>query len=63
LLPSGSSAYVFAQSGQLVDWSADIGDDSKFDERWQAQHSLQVGKFVRRSELATWLTPTTRPAG
>src|SRR5690348_2492427 len=28
-LPSGSSAYVFDRSGRLVDWSPDIGDDSK----------------------------------
>src|SRR5438093_1112284 len=36
LLPSGPSAYVFDRSGKFVDWSSDIGDDSVFDNRWQA---------------------------
>jgi hypothetical protein len=37
LLASGPPAYVFDDTGQLVDWSADIGDDPQFDERWNAQ--------------------------
>src|SRR5436190_17451546 len=33
LLSSGPSAYVFDDTGRLVDWSADIGDDPTFDGR------------------------------
>lgn len=54
LLPSGPAAYVFDPAGNLVDWSPDIGDDSKFDDKWQAQRSrgdrvlsrLEVEKFA-----------------
>src|SRR5262249_22573073 len=63
LLPSGSSAYVFDRSGKLVDWCPDIGDNPKFDQKWQAQHSLGSGKSVSRAELSSWLIPATRPAG
>ena len=62
VLPSGSSAYVFDDSGKLVAWSADIGDDPKFDEKWQAQHSLGIAKTLTRAEVSSWLTPATRPA-
>jgi hypothetical protein len=61
VLPSGPSGYVFDRSGRLVDWSADIGDDPKFDGKWQAQHSVGSGKVVRRSELSSWLSPATQP--
>lgn len=33
-LPSGPTAYVFDETGTLVDWSSDTGDDPKFLSRW-----------------------------
>ncbi len=33
-LPSGPPAYIFDRQGKLVEWSKDIGDDSKFQRRW-----------------------------
>ena len=38
-LPSGPSAYVFDDTGRLVDWSSDIGDSPSFDKKWGAQQS------------------------
>ena len=35
-LPSGPPAYVFDESRQLVDWTADQGDDPGFTSRWHA---------------------------
>jgi hypothetical protein len=37
MLASGPSAYIFDDTGRMVDWSPDIGDDPAFDERWTAQ--------------------------
>lgn len=61
LLPSGSSAYVFDRSGRLVDWSPDIGDDTDFDERWQAQRSLRTEESLSRQEVSRWLAPAATP--
>lgn len=33
LVPSGPSAYIFDGTGAMVEWSADVGDDPKFDEK------------------------------
>jgi hypothetical protein len=33
-LPSGPPVYIFDDTGMLVDWSGDIGDDSNFVRRW-----------------------------
>ncbi len=58
LLSSGPSACVFDDTGRLVDWSSDIGDDPQFDEKWSAQHSRGAGRTLSRSEVqklaATW---------
>jgi hypothetical protein len=59
-LSSGPSAYVFDASGRLVDWSADIGDDPRFDARWQAQRSRGAGRTIHRDDAANW--PASRPA-
>src|SRR5687768_11076889 len=48
MLSSGPSAYVFDQTGRLVDWSSDIGDDSEFDERWNAQRARHPGRAIPR---------------
>jgi hypothetical protein len=34
LLPSGPPAYVFDESGRLIDWVQDSGDNSEFQNRW-----------------------------
>src|SRR5688572_493428 len=62
LLPSGSSAYVFDSTGRLVDWCPDIGDRPAFDQKWNAQRSLASETPIPRAAVATWPTPTTRPA-
>ena len=59
LVPSGPSAYVFDRSGRLVDWSPDIGDRPRFDERWQAQRG--TGKSLARSEVLEWIAPGATP--
>lgn len=33
-VPSGPAAYVFDQSGTLIDWTGDSGDDDTFAARW-----------------------------
>jgi hypothetical protein len=47
LLSSGPSAYVFDNTGRLVDWSSDIGDDSAFDDRWSAQRAYGPNQISR----------------
>ena len=61
LLSSGPSACVFDDSGRLVDWSPDIGDDPQFDDKWGAQRSRGAGRMSSRSELQKLAAP--RPAG
>jgi hypothetical protein len=34
LTPSGPAAYVFDDTGRMVDWTDDIGDDSDFKVNW-----------------------------
>lgn len=33
-VPSGSAAYVFEESGRMVTWSGDTGDDGRFQRHW-----------------------------
>lgn len=47
--PSGPSASVFDPTGILVDWSFDIGDDSRFDDKWRAQ--LHRGGNLSRMDV------------
>ena len=61
LLSSGPSACVFDGAGRLVDWSSDIGDDPRFDEKWGAQRAPGPGRTLSRSEVQT--IAATRPAG
>jgi hypothetical protein len=49
LLASGPSAYVFDDTGQLVDWSADIGDNPRFELRWKAQQLR--GSLISRAQI------------
>jgi hypothetical protein len=61
LLSSGPSAYVFDGTGRLVDWSTDIGDDSEFDDKWNAQRSRGMSGKLSRSEVQG--RATTQPGG
>ena len=36
-LPSGPAAYVFDESGRMIQWSEDPGDDSEFQKLWPHQ--------------------------
>lgn len=43
-LPSGPAAYVFDETGKMVQWSPDIGEDSLFQRQWlrsQTESSLK----------------------
>lgn len=60
LLPSGPAAYVFDGAGRLVDWSADIGDDSRFDRRWNAQRSRGAARPLSRNGAQP--VPASQPA-
>ena len=51
LLSSGPSAYVFDETGRLVDWSSDIGDDPQFGDRWSAQRALASARTLSRDEV------------
>lgn len=61
LSSSGPSAFVFDPAGRLVDWSSDIGDDPRFDGRWDAQRSRVTGLSLSRDRVNA--IPATRPAG
>lgn len=60
LMASGPAAYVFDSSGKLVDWSPDIGDDSGFDNKWNAQRSRRTGRKLSRADVTA--LAATRPA-
>ena len=61
LFSSGPSACVFDDKGRLVDWSSDIGDDPRFDQRWGAQRSRGGGRPLSRGEVQQ--IAATRSAG
>ncbi len=41
-VPSGPAAYVFDESGDMVDWSSDIGDDASFQSQWPSGPTTEV---------------------
>ena len=48
-VPSGPAAYVFDATGQMVEWSADTGDDPDFQKKWplpQEKSSLEELKRI-----------------
>lgn len=49
--PSGAPAYVFDQSGYLVDWTADSGDAEAFHQCWPG---VLYGRAIDQMELAKW---------
>ena len=50
IVPSGPSAYVFDAQGKMVDWSADVGDDPLFNQKWKSQEP-QSGQTVSRQAV------------
>lgn len=48
LLSSGPSAYVFDDAGALEDWTADMGDDNRFEGRWGVIEAFRSGRVTRR---------------
>jgi hypothetical protein len=61
LLSSGPSACVFDDTGRLVDWSPDIGDDPQFNEKWGAERTHAAARTLSRSEVHQ--VAATRAAG
>ncbi len=53
-LPSGPPEYVFDSSGNLLDWTADSGDDPRFVER-RGSHSR--GRRISEAEAVAFGTP------
>ena len=51
MLSSGSSAYVFDNTGRLVDWSSDVGDDGNFHARWDSKGLGDQGRSIPRKEV------------
>ena len=51
-VPSGPPAYVFDQSGRLLDWTLDMGDDPGFRRKWPMTGANEVG----RQEAEDWLS-------
>jgi len=48
-LPSGPAAYVFDGTGEMIEWSRDIGDDPDFQKKWplpQEESSLEELKQI-----------------
>jgi hypothetical protein len=49
-LPSGSPAYIFDETGALVDWTADLGDAPSFVKKWGSltnRNSITVEEATR----------------
>lgn len=42
LVPSGPSAHIFDSNGDLLDSTADMGDDPQFNARWNISYPLQI---------------------
>jgi hypothetical protein len=49
--PSGPPVYLFDASGNLVDWSADEGDDPEFHRRWP---NLYTGPLLTPDDVRNW---------
>ena len=56
LIASAPSRYVFDESGRLVDWTHDSGDDGRFQKRWHWNEAIRERRFspVHQVEIP-WL--------
>lgn len=50
-LPSGPAAYVFDETGKMVHWSSDIGDDTQFQRQWLKSENVSTIKGLKQLEL------------
>lgn len=50
-LPSGPAGYVFDESGNMVGWSGDTGDDSSFQKQWPLPQ--EESSLAQLKQLAT----------
>lgn len=49
--PSGGPCYVYDKNGLLVDWAADVGDNSRFTSQWLTQSSREKISIEQVREL------------
>jgi hypothetical protein len=52
MMNSGTSAYVFDESGKMVDWTSDSGDDGRFRDKWNRD---RYRGGVTRAEAEGWV--------
>ena len=56
-VPSGPAAYVFDETGKMIQWSRDTGDDARFQKQWPVPHEkssieeLKQFEFQQRAEV------------
>lgn len=55
--PSGPPVYIFDSTGQLIDWTADEGDDEAFRSRWS---TFFRGRALTPQELHAWPNGSSR---
>ena len=51
-LPAGPPSYIFDASGQLVDWTWDIGEDPDFVSAWHGSGR----RVLTEEEVAAWVS-------
>lgn len=61
LLPSGPAAYVFDKSGHLTDWSSDVGDDSRFQQKWWKWKEIGEAPIMDREQALKWVQSNPDP--
>lgn len=65
-LPSGPPAYVFDESGTLLDWAGDTGEATHFNEKWRGRSNLvplTVEEAKARDPRKVETNRPTPPAG
>lgn len=50
-LPSGSPAYIFNETGALVDWCRDLGDNPSFVKKWGGFSNATTITFQQAKQL------------